>query len=286
MIIKALTVFLCLGCVAPLLRPVDAFAKPSEFRAFVVGIDYKSQRNSALVLKNALNDAADIRDVLKGVGIDGITYLENPEPDQIRDRFREFLSQLAPGQVALFYYSGHGIQLNGENHLLAGDGETLFSFNQLAAHMQSQARSVIMLVDACRNNPLRRQRASEIGSLTLTRGLFAEPASVNIPLETLVHADLKDGLSEFREIDQATDILAVFATAPGRVALDYLSEDDRNSPFTSILKHHLKRRGSLLTIISDVTKEVRRKTDERQIPWQQGSVSAAIVLREVRLPPP
>src|SRR5262249_22948572 len=129
------------------------------------------QRRTALVIGNAaykdaplvnpVNDAADMATALKRLGFD-VTILRNANLQTMEDNIEAFSIKLRQGGMGLFYYAGHGVQIDGENYLIPV-GELI------ASQVQARARSVavgtvlgamrdarnelnVVILDACRNN--------------------------------------------------------------------------------------------------------------------------------------
>lgn len=178
--------------------------------ALVVG---NSAYSGVPPLANPANDAADIAERLKSLGFDvhAGTDLDVAGFDAA---VRDFLGVLEGADVALLYYAGHGIQANGENYLLpvdarftdvAGLKRQTVALADVMDEMQARARTALVFVDACRDNPL--SDALRAKSRAVTRGL----ARVDVT---------------------AKNTLVVFATSPGKVAAD---GEGRNSPFTKAL---------------------------------------------------
>ena len=154
-----------------------------------------------------------------------------------------FGGELSPGDVALFFYAGHGLQVRGSNYLLPVDA--VASDSNIAARLisaefvlgqmeKAHTRLNIVILDACRNNPF-----DGAGLRTQPAGLAAMVA----PEATLVS----------------------FATQPGNVALD---GDDGGSPFSKALAGEMRRPGvEVLHTFNEVGKAVVRQTNGRQQPW-------------------
>ena len=85
--------------------------------ALVVGNDAYT---SAHPLHNSVNDARGMATVLRESGFAAIV-VENATREKLDAAVTEFVNQLGTGDVALFYYSGHGMQINGENYLIPVD---------------------------------------------------------------------------------------------------------------------------------------------------------------------
>ena len=215
--------------------------------ALVIGnADYRSQP-----LTNPTNDSADIAKTLRSRGFKVIERT-NASLVEMRRAAREFSDELVSSDAALFYFAGHGVEVNGRNYLVpvGADIEKEFEVadqaydaTQITEMMQSipsasGQRVNIVIVDACRNNPLTRSWRSA------GKGLA--------------------------KMDAPTGTIIAFSTAPGRIAAD---GQGRNSPFT---KHLLRAIQKPDQPIEQVFKSVRRavleETNGAQTPWENSSL--------------
>ena len=216
--------------------------------ALVIG---NSNYDNAPALANPVRDATAVAASLKAVGFD-VSFRLDVNQNTFGAVLLKFEDMLAGADVALFYFAGHGIQLNDENyllstnarvnnpHLIDQDGMRL---NTIIETMQSKAGISLALIDACRDNPMANaliENSTDAGrSFGLTRGL----AKVN---------------TEFG------NSLVAFATAPGNIALDGTGA---NSPFTAALLDHLDSPGvEVSTMLKRVTGDVMAATDGKQRP--------------------
>ncbi|HKE59712.1 MAG TPA: caspase domain-containing protein [Pyrinomonadaceae bacterium] len=217
----------------------------------------KSERRVALVignssyasspLKNPVNDAHDIGQALRGLGFDVIDR-ENVGQNDMKRAIREFGSKTKNSDVALFYYAGHAVQVNGENYLIPV-GATIEKEEEveyesvdvgfvLAQMTNAGSKTNIVILDACRNDPFARSFRSA------TRGL----ALMNAPGGTLI----------------------AYATAPGSVASD---GNGRNGLYTQELLQNLRTPGlDVEEVFKRVRIAVREKTQGAQTPWESSSL--------------
>lgn len=242
----ALAWLFCAGAVIRAQAPRGAtLVEPTESRrmALVIGND----AYAAMPLKNAVKDAKAVAAALQRYGftVDVATDVNFKE---INKRIDRFIAALQPGDVALVYYAGHGIQIDNENYLVPVDFSAqdeadakyeLYSASRVVDRLAaSAARLRILVLDACRNNPFRSTRSG-------TRGLA--------PMET------------------GRGSLIAFATAPNRTADD--NPHGSNGLFTSYLLEAMDQPG--LTI-EQVFSRARQRVDEashgRQTPWLVSSV--------------
>ncbi len=200
------------------------------------------------VLPNPVNDARAMATVLKQVGFDVILKTEISNKDEMKRAIREFGRKLERGGVGLFYYAGHGLQVDGINYLIPVEAQI---YNQeeveyecveagfvLAQMENARNRMNVVIMDACRDNPFARSFRSS------KRGL----ATINAPTGTMI----------------------AYATAPGSVASDGTG---KNGLYTEILLNEIQVEGQK---IEETFKNVRRSvldlSDGRQIPWESSSL--------------
>jgi hypothetical protein len=175
-------------------------------------------------------------------------------------KVRDFARALEGADVALFFYAGHGMQSKGENYLLPVtaalktesdlDFETV-SLDLVMKQMQRSARVSLVFLDACRDNPLTRSLAGSSRSGAVGTGLA--------------------------RVEEAAGMMISFSTQPGNVALD---GSGRNSPFTKALLKHINTAGATIgDIMIDVRKQVIAETNERQVPWENSSLTGKFYFR-------
>ncbi|MGC4052822.1 MAG: caspase family protein [Paludibaculum sp.] len=202
-----------------------AFAQqqPGERRvALVMGnSEYLTQP-----LKNPVNDARAIRRALLELNFE-VMLVENAKLSDLRTAVTRFTGSVRPGDVALVFYSGHGMELSGENYLVPVDfnaqGEEeakdqAYSANRLMSLMaQAEPGVTFIILDACRDNPFKIKARSR----SMTRGLAGMPVSP--------------------QRATAGGTLLSLATEPGSVAAD--NPDLPNSRFTTALLRYFAMEG-------------------------------------------
>ena len=216
--------------------------------ALVIGnADYKG---SLTRLRNPVNDARGMAQVLEEIGFEVIS-LYNANRKQIGMAVGEFGKKIGSEGVAIFYFSGHGLQVEGQNYLVpveaniaeATDVEyECNSVNRVLDTMEARRgnRINVVILDACRNNPFGYGNKS-VGS----RGLAAIP--------------------------DASGSLIAYAAGAGSVAKDGTG---RHSPYTESLIKHIKTPNLELTsIFKAVARDVSEATDSKQKPGWYSNVS-------------
>ena len=112
-------------------------------------------------LSNTRNDAIAMAAALRRLGFDVIELID-PSYFDLRSAELDFTDKLINSDVAVFYYAGHSIQMEGGNYLIPRDAEyssiqtfrsQTFELARLANRMDQLAKTKILILDACRNNP-------------------------------------------------------------------------------------------------------------------------------------
>lgn len=244
-----------IGICAAALAPVSASAERRV--ALVVG---NSAYSHATTLRNPGNDATDIAAELKKLGFEVLLGVDLDQQNFART-IEQFARSLDEADVGLFFYAGHGLQMNDKNYLVSTNAKLENEFmlssetielDSIVRLMESKAPINIVFLDACRNNPLtenlRRSLTSLKRSAQLGRGLARMEAS-------------------------GRDTLVAFAAAPGQEAADGA---DRNSPFTASLLRHIPKPGVEVSVmLKDVAADVRRETRNSQRPQQVSDMTKA-----------
>ena len=127
--------------------------------ALVVGNDAYTDQS---VLRNAVNDARAVASALGEVGF-AVTRVENADRARLTSALSDFAGSLRDDDVALFYFAGHGVQVDQENYLMptdyAGRTASALRFDAVSAsdveEMLRRAQVAMLVFDACRNNPYR-----------------------------------------------------------------------------------------------------------------------------------
>ena len=198
-------------------------------------------------LKNPINDAEDMATSLKKLGFK-VILKKDADQRTMEDTIRYFGRQLRGGDVGLFYFAGHGIQVEGRNYLMPIDAkiesesdvkyEAVNAGRILGKMEDAENRLNIVILDACRNNPYARAFRSD-----------------------------QSGLAR---MDAPTGSLVAYSTAPGEVAAD---GPERNGIFTKhLIQHMMTPNLSIEHVLKRVRIDVARQTNGRQIPWESSSL--------------
>ncbi len=219
--------------------------------ALVIG---NAKYQHTVELKNPTNDARAVADALKSVGFEVIEGLDLTEIG-MQKAVSEFSAKLQTADVGLLYYAGHGLQVDGRNYLVpvdaSLDNELQLQFQTISTNlilnvMESGKRISILLLDACRNNPLAEHLSRSLG----TRG-----------------TTLGRGLAKI-EVDTGTYI--GYSTQPGNVALDGEGE---NSPFATALVDNIEKPNvDIELMMRKVRADVIGMTKGYQVPWGNSSL--------------
>ena len=255
------------SAVAPAPAPMKAAAATSRRVALVIGNGgYAHVRP----LPNPSNDARSIAKSLRDIGF---TVTEGIDLDRtaMQSRIRDFLREAARAQVAVVYYAGHGIQVDGRNYLVPVDAQfqpgnrmtdAMMDMDTIMAGLDDQVRTNILILDACRNNPM----ASKVVSAGPARDIEAGSSGLAAPTTLGAGSTLGAGT------------LIAFATAPGQVALD---GEGANSPFSAALSRHIGTPGlEVQQMLTRVRAEVVAATKGKQVPWSNSSLLGEVYLVE------
>lgn len=221
--------------------------------ALVLG---NSAYRGAPALANAATDAGDVAAALQALGFR--VYLgQDLTRDSALRLVQSFAEAVGPEDLALFYFSGHGVQIGAENYLLPIDADgrdeaaltgSSLRLQAILRTMELRAGQRIVLLDACRTNPFAAATSRSLGAPT--RGL----------------ARVEAGVGSF----------IAYATQPGNVAYD---GQGRNSPFTTALLSHLDQPGAdIHEMMRQVRTDVVTATGSAQVPWENSSLVDRVFL--------
>lgn len=248
--------------------PAPVQAKASIRRvALVIG---NSAYAHVRALPNPTNDARSIAKSLRDIGF-VVTEGSDLDRTAMQTTIRDFLREAARAQIAVVYYAGHGIQVDGRNYLVPVDiqfraggavTDAMMDMDTIMAGLDDQVRTNILILDACRNNPT----APKVASTGPTRDIEAGSSGLAAPSTLGAGATLGAGT------------LIAFATAPGQVALD---GEGANSPFSAALTRHIGTPGlEVQQMLTRVRAEVVAATKGKQVPWSNSSLLGEVYLAE------
>jgi hypothetical protein len=246
---------LALGLAVMTVACVALHATPAHAAKRVALVIGNNAYENVPALQKAVNDSEAISQELARLGFD-VVSAENVGRRAMSRALVELESKIESGDTALIYFAGHGFAVDGTNYLLpvdvpaAGPGEeglvrdASFAANGLSDRLQEKgAATVILILDACRDNPFALPGKRSIG---LTRGLS--------------------------RMDPAEGMFVLFSAGQGQSALDRLSDTDQNpnSVFTRTLLKELEEPGLSMVRIAKRTqsqvKELAAKVDHVQVP--------------------
>jgi hypothetical protein len=234
-------------------------AKADKRVAFVVG---NGAYKNVAALPNPAIDAKSMAKVLRNVGFD-VVEGTNLTRDKMTERLLEFGKKAEGADVALFFYAGHGIAINGTNYLLPVDADiksemdvklgTAINIDLTLEQTMADAKVKLVFLDACRDNPF----ASKIKSNNATRSL-----------------SVQSGLAEMKS---GEGTLIAFATGPGQTALD--GQEGTNSPFTRALLANITAPGvEIQQAMTKVRAQVNEETSKNQLPWGHTNLIGSVYL--------
>lgn len=242
------------------------------FLIFALSVNCASAERAALVIGNANysqmsplsgpgNDAADMAAALKSVGFRVFPVAKDLREAELLKQVEDFAMQARGAEVALLYYSGHGVQLQGSNYLLPVDADPS-SEAQLRADgvavdlvvdtlRRGGAASTVVILDACRDNPI--------------------PSAFKSAGKGLARMESPQGF------------LIAYATAAGAVARD-LGSNGRNSPYAQALLTELQHdpHVELEVFMRRVGTRVFASTNQQQFPATYNALTTSVVLSGAR----
>jgi uncharacterized caspase-like protein len=270
-----------------MVAPASAAApKPDpSVNALVIGISY-SRAPANFRLDNTVADATVVADFLRSAPGRRVSFVRNPNVQELRNSVNNYLNGLRKTDIAFIYYAGHGVQINGANYILSDDASALIAIAEVVVQARQRARMVLLFLDACRNNPFARQNiatatgrsiqlfSSEGVGADLDTRAVGQAKITAIPLDSASLRSTK-GLAQFQL--QGRGVKVIFATDPGNVAYDGVGSSG-NSPFTRSLVKALSQPKALDEVLADVTKDVVALTHGEQTPWVQGSLEETVFI--------
>src|ERR1700720_4645960 len=205
-------------------------------------------------LANPVNDGAMIAATLKAAGFDVVEERHDLPAAETRRALRDFADRARDADIAVVYYAGHGIEVDGTNYLIPVDAklerdtdvyDEAFSLDRVLLAIEPAKQLRLVILDACRDNPFAGNMKRTVASRSVGRGLAKiEPASPNT--------------------------LIAYSAKAGSTAQD---GDARNSPFTIALAKHLTTPGlDVRRAFGFVRDDVLKSTGNQQEPFVYGSL--------------
>nr|WP_276557146.1 caspase family protein [Prosthecomicrobium hirschii] len=205
-------------------------------------------------LPNPIRDVEAIRQVLQSAGFDEIIPATDLTLTGMKQALRRFEDAAHGADVAMVYYSGHGIEVNGQNYLVPVDARLLSDrdvedeavpLDRVLSALDGARQLKLVLLDACRDNPFVSTMQRRTATRSVTRGLGRVEAG-------------------------APNLLIAYAAEPGRVAFDGTGQV---SPFSKAISRHLAADGAEIRLaLGRIRDDVSMMTDARQIPYFSGSL--------------
>jgi hypothetical protein len=205
-------------------------------------------------LTNPVNDSGAIAATFKSAGFDVVELKRDLNVSEMRRALRDFSDTVRDADVAIVYYAGHGIEIDGTNYLIPTDAvlerdidafDEAIPLDRVLTVIEPAKQLRLVILDACRDNPFNKTMKRTIGARAIGRGLAkVEPGSPNT--------------------------LIAFAAKAGSTASD---GDSKNSPFTAALVKYLPRPGlDLRKAFGFARDDVLKATNNRQEPFIYGSL--------------
>src|SRR6478609_811205 len=229
--------------------------------ALVIG---NSAYEKVAPLPNPANDAGAMATMLKGAGFDVVDLKLDLKANEMRRALRNFADTARDADVAIVYFAGHGIEIEGVNYLIPVDAvlerdidafDEAIPLDRILTVIEPVKKLRLVILDACRDSPFRKTKRNNLASRGVGRGLVrVEPDSPNT--------------------------MIAYAAKAGSIAID---GDNKNSPFTAALVKYLPRPGlDLRRAFGFVRDDVLKATGNRQEPFVYGSLGG----EDVALVPP
>jgi hypothetical protein len=245
---------------------VSADAAQADRRvAFVVG---NGAYKHVTPLPNPPIDATSMAGLLRNAGFDVVEGI-NLTRDKMTERLLEFGKKTQGADVAVFFYAGHGIAVDGINYLLPVDADIKSEIDNKLGNAinvdltldqtMNAAKVKLVFLDACRDTPF-------------AAGIKAAAGARSVSVQT--------GLVEMKSSEGT---LIAFAAGPGQTALD--GEAGTNSPFTRALLAHITQPAvEIQQAMTQVRGEVYEQTKRAQLPWGYTNLIGAVYLNPAAAP--
>jgi outer membrane protein assembly factor BamD (BamD/ComL family) len=255
---KSLTVAAALAAaiISGLLTAANAQTKV----ALVVG---NGAYKNVAALSNPPNDSADVAAALQRLGF-SVRLITDASYDDMRRGLLDFSRKARDAEMAIVFFAGHGMEINGENWLIPVDAELrtdldaeqeAISLRGVILAASAASKLGLVILDACRNNPFSAKMKRTIAARAVTRG--------------------------FGRIEPTNNVLVAYAAKDGTTAAD---GKGRNSPFTTAFLKYAEKPGIEINFLfRTIRDEVIAATKSEQEPYVYGSLSKEAIYL---VPPP
>jgi hypothetical protein len=228
------------------------FSQPALAEKRVALVMGNSAYQNVSPLANPANDAEAMSVTLRRAGFDVVDLKRDLKASEMRRALRDFSDQVRDADIAIVYFAGHGVEIDGTNYLIPVDAvlerdidayDEAIALDRILSVIEPARRLRLVILDACRDNPFKTMK--RMASRSMGRGLArVEPESPNT--------------------------LIAFAAKAGSTAFD---GDSANSPFTTALVKYLAKPGlDLRKAFGFARDEVLKATGNRQEPFIYGSL--------------
>jgi uncharacterized caspase-like protein len=230
------------------------FSQPGHAEKRVALVMGNSAYQNVNRLANPTNDSGAMSETLKNAGFDVVDLRQDLKVAEMRRALRDFSDKVRDADVAIVYYAGHGIEIDGTNYVIPVDAvlerdidvyDEAIPLDRILTVIEPAKTLRLVILDACRDNPFNQTMKRTIGARAVGRGLAkVEPTSPNT--------------------------LIAFAAKAGSTASD---GEGKNSPFTTALIKYLPKPGLDLRKVFGFTRDdVLKATSNKQEPFVYGSL--------------
>jgi TPR repeat protein len=249
-------------------------SKPLAALAVIAAIVFSASRVSALTrvalvignsnyanephLVNPSRDAQAVAAALKQAGFQSVTLITDADVATFNHALHDFQDKALGSDIAVLYYAGHGMEMNGTNYLIPVDAKLTtdrdLSYEAVTQDLAQQAAGgakllSLVVLDACRDNPFASQ-------MTITSGS---------------QRSMSRGLAPVNEDDLSANSIIEYAAQSGTTASDG-DPSAGHSPFAAALIRHIPEAGEEITLLfGKVRDDVWKATNEQQRPASYGS---------------
>jgi Caspase domain/Domain of unknown function (DUF4189)/Putative peptidoglycan binding domain len=243
-----------LGAVFWAVWSIWLFSQPAFAEKRVALVMGNSAYQKVSPLANPANDSEAMSAIFRKAGFDVVELKRDLNVSEMRRALRDFSDSVRDADVAIVYYAGHGIEINGNNYLIPVDAvlerdidafDEAIPLDRILTVIEPARQLRLVILDACRDNPFNKSMKRMIGTRAIGRGLAkVEPESPNT--------------------------LVAFAAKAGSTASD---GESKNSPFTTALVKYLPRPGlDLRKAFGFARDDVLKATNNKQEPFIYGSL--------------